>query len=312
MILSPIVLFVYNRPWHTQKTLNALALNSEAKDSLLYIYCDGPEIGCTGGQLETLNEVWQIVNRETRFKDINIIKRNKNIGLASSIIDGVTEVVNRHGKVIVLEDDIVTSKGFLKYMNESLILYENKDCVFHISGFMYPHNENLPETLFYNVPLCWGWATWKRAWRFFERDAVRLLKIFEEKNDWSKFNKFGGFDLERQLRKNASGELNTWFIKWHASVLLQNGYTLFPGLSLVNNIGFDNSGVNNGKTNKFYHDKLAENIKVQEIELCENQIAEKIIKKFYRKMESDIFLKLQSLLNYIKRYLISIKTIRTL
>ena len=224
-MLSPIVLFVYNRPWHTEQTLNALKKNDLANESILYIYADGPKENAPADQIENIDEVRRIIREEKWCKEVFIIESEKNKGLADSIISGVTEVINRFDKIIVLEDDIVTTKGFLKYMNDALNLYEKEERIFHISGYMYPHHQSLPETFFFNVPLCWGWATWKRAWKNFNHDSKEITDYFEKYNKWATFNKFGGTYLEEQIRSNNTGKLKTWFIKWHGSVMIQNGFT---------------------------------------------------------------------------------------
>jgi len=282
--LAPIVLFTYNRPEHTQQVLDALALNNEAKESILYIYCDGAKPLATEQELEKINTVKSIATKEHRFKEVVVIEQQKNKGLANSIIDGVSEIINEHGKIIVLEDDIVTSKGFLKYMNDALKCYENNENVMHISGFMYPHQQQLPETFFYNVTLCWGWATWQRAWQYFNPNALQLWKILLKNKQLTQIDKFSSGYLSSQLAHNISGKLNTWFIKWHVSVFLKNGYTLFPSTSLVDNIGFDNTGVHNGTTNAFVNPALASSIQVNTITLKENETAEKIIKAFYNNL----------------------------
>lgn len=284
MSFSPIVLFTYNRPLHTKRTLDALALNPEAKDSDLYIYCDGSKLENDAENLIKIKEVEDIIKNEDRFKTVHVTISKKNKGLAKSIIEGVTFVVNKHGKVIVLEDDIVTSKGFLKFMNDSLKLYEDNDKVMHISGYMYPNAINLPETFFFNVPLCWGWATWSSAWRHFNNDSVFLWNKLKSEKLFAKFNKFGSDYLSAQLAHNISGKLNTWFIKWHASVLLQNGFTLYPKQSLVQNIGFDNSGAHNGTHVEFNHKSLASNIEVKTIELVEEEKVSFIIQEFYKSL----------------------------
>ena len=291
MKLAPIVLFTYNRPVHTQKTLDALANNPEAAASELFIFCDGPKSNLDIENLERINQVIKIAKNEDRFKNINIIIQKKNKGLANSIIDGVTEVVNKFGKIIVLEDDIVTSAGFLKYMNEALILYQDSPEVMHVSGYMYPYKGQLPETFFFNVTLCWGWATWSRAWDNFNENSIDLWKGITANGQLFNFDKFGGDYLSSQLAHNISGKLNTWFIKWNASVFLKKGYTLYPNQSLVENIGFDNTGVHNGINNQFKNNTLVENVNVNEIELSENKRAEIIIKNFYRTInqQSDKF-----------------------
>ena len=147
-MLAPIVLFVYNRPWHTEQTLNALMQNELADQSVLYIYADGPKENATEEQLKKIEEVRHVIRTKKWCKEVHIIESEKNKGLADSIINGVTEIVNKYGKVIVLEDDIVTSKGFLKYMNEALELYKEEDKVYHISGYMFPVKGNCLKPFF--------------------------------------------------------------------------------------------------------------------------------------------------------------------
>lgn len=284
MELAPIVLFVYNRPWHTEQTLNALKLNNLANESVLYIYCDGPKADTTEDDLKKIEAVRDLVKQKQWCKEVQIIERTKNVGLAANIIEGVTNVVEKHGGVIVLEDDIVTSVGFLKFMNDALNLYQENKEVMHISGFMYPHKEKLPETFFFNVPLCWGWATWKDSWKHFNNDSISLWNKLNIQEAFNEFDKFGGDYLSSQLAHNVSGRLNTWFIKWHASVFLKKGYTLYPSTSLVDNIGFDNSGVHNGEQSQFKNQALADYISVTQIPLKENNDAEKIIKSFYSQL----------------------------
>lgn len=279
--LAPIILFVYNRPNHTSQTLNALALNPQAKESVLYIYCDGPKEDATNHTRQLIEEVRTIVKRENRFKEIIIVEHTTNKGLATSIVDGVTEVVNKYGKIIVLEDDIVTSAGFLHYMNSTLDVYEQEDKVMHISGYMYPHEKALPQTFFYNVPLCWGWATWKRAWKHFENDTASLIGFLDKEDKWKQADKFGENFLVNQLKLNFTGILNTWFIKWHISVFINNGFTLYPSTSLVNNIGFDNSGIHTGSSTKYAHKELCKDVQVAKIPIEENQEAGTIIREFY-------------------------------
>lgn len=285
-MLAPIVLFVYNRPLHTEQTLSALMRNDLVNESVLHIYADGAKEDATEEQVQIIEKVRQIIRSKQWCKEVYIFESDKNKGLADSITEGVTKILNQYGKIIVLEDDIVTSKGFLKYMNDALNFYENEERVFHISGYMYPHNELLPETFFFNVPLCWGWATWKRAWSHFKYDSIEITNYLDKRNSWDLFNKFGGTFLEEQIRSNNSGKLKTWFIKWHGSVMIQEGLTLFPQTSLVQNIGFDSSGVHNGTTNNFEHKLLKDSISVNRISIEESKLAEKIIKDFYANLHS--------------------------
>ena len=280
--LAPIILFVYNRPWHTEKTLEALMANKLSNESVLYIYADGPKLNASFDDVNQINKVREIIRQEKWCKEVTIMERKENIGLAQNIITGVTEIIKKHGNAIVLEDDIVTSAGFLKYMNDSLAFYKNNEKVMHISGYMYPHKEQLPETFFFNVPLCWGWATWERAWNSFNPDAKYLWDEIHKKNIVLKLDKFGSKFLSSQLAHNVSGAINTWFIKWHASVLLKEGFTLYPSISLVDNIGFDRSGVHNGENKNFKNILLSNTIEIENIQLTEDSNAEIIIKNFYK------------------------------
>lgn len=243
MNLSPIVLFVYNRPWHTKKTLDALANNTLAESSTLFVYCDGAKNGANKDTLINIEETRKLIRNETRFKEVIVIEQNTNKGLANSIIEGVTQIVNKNGKIIVLEDDIVTSKGFLKYMNDALHVYETTDEVMHVSGYMFPLREKLPETFFLKPTTCWGWATWKSSWQHFEKNAEKQIRQIEEKNAWKEFTIGNSFpSYKDQLILNKIGRLDTWAIFWHASVFLKGGVSLHPRLSLIQNIGFDGTG----------------------------------------------------------------------
>jgi hypothetical protein len=281
--LAPIILFTYNRPQHTEQTLYALMLNELASESELYIYCDGPKENATDQQKHLITEVREVIRKRSWCKNVHIIESKVNKGLANSIIDGVTEVINKHGKVIVLEDDIVTSVGFLKYMNDALNFYENEEKVMHISAYMYPHKEKLPETFFFNVPYPGGgWATWQRAWKYFNNDANYLYSSFQANKKWDLFNKFGGRLLQKQLKANIDGQIKTWFVKWHAVLIMHGGFTLYPNCSLTNNIGFDDSATHCVAMTKFDIDNLAEKIEVKKIKLKESKKATRIILHFYQ------------------------------
>ena len=278
---APIVLFCYNRPWHVEQTLNALSLNHGADQSVLYIFCDGPKAEATQEQIEKINEVRKVVRQKKWCKEVYIKENPINKGLAVSIVTGVTEIVKKYGKVIVLEDDVVTSKGFLEYMNSALNFYLETERVMHISAYMYPHKQRLPETFFYEVPYPGGgWATWERAWKYYDDDVVGLYDYW--KNHWNIFNKFGGDYLQKQLEQNYNGSLHTWFIKWHAVLLQRNGLTLYPHTSLTNNIGFDDTGSNCFSTNKFDVWDLAQHVHVGSVPIKENRKAARIIYQFYQ------------------------------
>lgn len=241
--MSPIVLFIYNRPSHTKQTLEALSANTLASESDLIVFCDGPKENATQEQIEKIRQTREVVKSKQWCKTVEIRESDVNKGLAASIIDGVTEIVNKFGKIIVLEDDIVTGKYFLEYMNTALEKYEDEKRVFHICGYRYPiKTKEKSGSYFYPVMDCWGWATWSDRWQFFKKDAPYYKNIFSKK--MIKAFNMDGADKDKwsQIERNLSGEINTWAIFWGASIFLQDGLCLSPSTSLVKNIGMDNTG----------------------------------------------------------------------
>lgn len=279
MTLAPVVIFSYDRPNHLKRTLEALAKNKLAKESELFIYCDGAKENGPKEQSERIIENRKVAHSSSGFKSVSVIERPQNIGLKANIVGAVTEIVNKYGRVITLEDDIVTSPGFLQFMNEALEMYKDDEQVMHISGYMWPHRLPLQETFFYEMPYPGGgWATWKRAWQYFDDDAVKLYRLWE--NRWDEFNIVGAH-LQKQLYDNYRGTLNTWFVKWHAVLLERGGLTLYPGKSLTNNIGFDESATNCYTTNKFDVVPI-DSVRVKRIPICESKLAAHEIYAFYQ------------------------------
>ncbi len=279
MIIAPIVIFSYDRPSHLQQTLDALSKNLLADQSDLFIYCDGAKATASQEQLRRIADNRRVAHAADGFKSVTVIERPHNVGLKANIVGAVTEIVNRYGRIITLEDDVITSPGFLQFMNEALELYKDDERVMHISGYMWPHRLPLPETFFYEMPYPGGgWATWKRAWQYYDDDAAKLYHKWE--NRWDEFNTVGTH-LQKQLYDNYRGTLNTWFIKWHAVLLERGGLTLYPGKSLTNNIGFDELATNCYTTNKF--DVIpVDSIRVKRIPIRENTLAAHEIYAFYQ------------------------------
>ena len=246
--LAPIVLFTYNRLDHTKKTIEALQGNIYAKESSLFIYSDAPKTEKDAVSVQGVRDYLQTVDG---FRAVRIIMREENWGLARNIMDGVTQIVNEYGKIIVLEDDIVTSKYFLKYMNDALVLYKDFPQVMSISGYMYPiEKENLPETFFMHAGYCWGWATWRESWSFFKRDPKDLIQEFT-KDDIYHFNLEGAADFWQQVVDNALGKLYTWAVFWDAAIFQNQGLTLAPRDSLTLNVGMDGTGEHCGVTDLY-------------------------------------------------------------
>ena len=279
-MLAPVIVFSYNRPDHLSQTLEALAKNDLAQESVLYIYCDGAKPDATEEQLQRVLENRKVAHAAIGFKEVHVVERERNVGLKDNIIGAVTEIVNQYGRVITLEDDVVSSVGFLKYMNEALELYADEESVMHISGYMYPHKSRLPETFFYPVPYPGGgWATWQRAWSQYNDNAQELYVYWKNKLD--KFDVFGGDCLSYQLYENYRGTKQTWFVKWYAVMRKQDALTLYPGKSLTNNIGFDDLATNCLAITDF--DVIpTEYVKVVKIPLVINRKGSRLIFDFYQ------------------------------
>ncbi|MFZ2161791.1 MAG: glycosyltransferase [Sideroxyarcus sp.] len=241
---APIALFVFNRPVHTRRTVEALLKNELANESDLYIFSDAPGSPETA---EAVREVREYIKLISGFRSVRIVEREKNLGLSNSIIEGVTSVINEHGRIIVLEDDLVTSPQFLRFLNDALELYKLEDQVMHISGSVYPIERLEIETFFLRVPLCWGWGTWDRAWRHFSKNNDVMLKFDRQMRSDFSFN--NSYHYWEQLELNKKGVINTWFVYWYAALFLRGGLALFPGRSLVKNIGFDGTGTHCGSSN---------------------------------------------------------------
>ncbi len=278
--LAPILVFCYNRPWHVKQTLEALSRNELADQSVLYIYCDGPKADASEEMHQKISEVRQVVRKCQWCKVVHVVEAEKNKGLAANIVEAVTEIVNQYGRVITLEDDIITSVGYLRYMNDALEMYKDDEQVMHISGYMWPHRGKLAETFFYEVPYPGGgWATWQRAWKHYTDDAKLLYDYWCTR--WNEFNKFGGDYLQSQLEKNYRGVMKTWFIKWHSVMLQRGALTLYPGKSLTNNIGFDEQATNCYTTDKF--DVVpADYVEIKRIPIKKNKRAAREIYAFYQ------------------------------
>jgi GT2 family glycosyltransferase len=285
--LAPIILFVYNRPWHTQQTLEALAKNELANQSILYVYADGIKDGVSNkDDLQKITEVRKIISDFKGCKEVHIVTRDTNLGLAKNIIDGVTTIVDKYGKIIVLEDDIVTSSHFLKYMNDMLSLYSQEEKIMHISGYMilYPQPEKLPELFLVQLISSWGWGTWKRAWKHLEINTEKLLLSINTKDKIERFNIENTYDFYGQLVANHKGTLQTWGVIWYASFFIKQGYALFPNASFTENIGYDGSGENCIPTTKYQDNITAHTYNKIEIlkPLEENKDARKVFADFYK------------------------------
>jgi hypothetical protein len=243
MNTSPIALFVYNRPGHVRQTVETLKKNWLAHESDLFIFSDGPK---SSASADAVKQVRDYIKTISGFRSININERVKNLGLANSIIDGVRHLINKFGRVIVLEEDLITAPFFLTYMNEALELYADDERVISIHGYVYPTPHQLPETFFLRGADCWGWATWMRGWELFNRDGQFLLAELKRRKLTHLFDFNGTYPYTEMLEGQVKGNNDSWAVRWYASAFLADKLTLYPGRSLVHNIGNDNSGTHCG------------------------------------------------------------------
>lgn len=257
MTLAPIILFVYNRPWHTAQTLNALMANKLAEQSTLYIYCDGAKNDMHEDGLKNIEAVRTLVKSKPWCKEVKILERRTNLGLANSVIQGVTEVIEKHGSVIVLEDDIVTGKYFLNFMNEGLSLYKYETNVFGVSGHQFASSKKVKEaTYFLPIMSSWGYGTWLDRWEEVEFDSKKLLHIVDLKNIGSQLD-FGEIKYFQMLKQQVAGIIDSWAVRFQVSMFLKQGIFLYPNKKLIQNIGLDGSGVHYKKITSEVQDALA-------------------------------------------------------
>lgn len=247
---APIILFAFNRLGALRNTISSLLANEEAKDSELFVFVDGPRPHKLGEE-EKVEAVRDYVRSIDGFKQVSYAFSEENKGLGASIIAGVTEIINKYGRVIVLEDDLVLARNFLSFMNQGLELYEKEQKVFSICG--YTNKIEVPKGYRYDSYFCtrsssWGWATWADRWNSVDWKLA----------DWdsyicrvSAFNKWGGSDCWKMLNDWHNGKNQSWAIRFCFAQFLQDKLSLFPLISKVNNEGFDGEGTNCRKWSRF-------------------------------------------------------------
>lgn len=250
MQLAPIIIFAFNRLVSLKKCVDSLLQNSEAKDSDLVVFVDGPRADHEGEE-EIVLEVRDYVKNLSGFKSISCYFSDINKGLGTSIIEGVSVVINKYGKVIVVEDDLILGRNFLSFMNQGLALYEQTRNVFSVCG--YTNKVRIPSDYHYDAYFCprsssWGWATWKDRWcscdwKLEDWDSIQ--------RNAKAFNKWGGSDCFGMLKAWEEGKNRSWAIRFGYNQFAQNKLSLFPILSHVQNNGFDGSGENCKKWSRF-------------------------------------------------------------
>ncbi len=237
---APVALFAYRRPSHTRAAIEALLRNPEAIQTDLYVFSDAARDKSAEGPVR---EVRNYLKKVKGMRSISIIERARNFGLAKSIIDGVSRLCDSHGRVIVIEDDLLVAPSFLEYMNGALDRYRDNDAAMQVSGFMFPADfAYATDAIFMPFTTSWGWATWARAWKHFDPDMSAFKLLQEDKELRRSFNLDGAYDYFDLLEKQKAGQVDSWAIRWYLSVFMKKGLTLYPVQTLVQNIGFDGSG----------------------------------------------------------------------
>ncbi len=249
---APVIVFGYNRPVHFKKTLEALSKCSGVEKTTLYIFCDGPKKQLTKDIIE-VRDIADSFKNNSDFFEVKLFISEMNKGLAKSIIDGVSTVINIYGKVIVLEDDLICAESFLRYMNEALNRYENDKLIWSISGYTFPMKvlEKVDcDVYFMGRASSWGWATWKNRWSTIDWNVSDYNRFIFNPIKRIRFARWGG-DLPILLDQQMKSKINSWAIRWCYEQFKQDKVSVYPTISLIKNIGVDGSGTHKGKTSRF-------------------------------------------------------------
>jgi hypothetical protein len=260
MTVAPIALFVYNRPEHTRRTVEALLKNKLLAESDMFVFSDA---GKDPQAAESVSAVRQYIRTITGFRSTRIVEREKNYGLANSIIDGVTSVANQYGRVIALEDDLVTSPYFLEYMNAALDHYENDPKAFSIGAYNFPA-KTMPiprdyqwDTYAFFRCCSWGWATWIDRWKRVDWEMDYYDTFMQNPNGQESFDR-GGPDMTRLLRMQRERQIDSWAIRFCYAHHANNMHCIYPVKTLVVNIGLDNTGMHCGSDARREHKEFDE------------------------------------------------------
>lgn len=281
--MAPVVVFAFNRPAHLLRCLESLRRNPEASSSDLWVFCDGPK---HESQSEIVEQVRTVARQTRGFRSITVHESSANRGLATSVIRGVDQILGETEQAIFVEDDLVVSEHFLNYMNAGLNIYKNHEDVASIHGFMYDISEVLPQSVFLRGADCWGWGTWGRAWKHFDPDSHRLLQRLKLCSDVGDFDFGGVFPYRQMLVDQSMGRVDSWAIRWYASAFLDGMLTLYPGKSLVRNVGMEGSGTHQGSRRAMHADIGSYSPPLREVPVVESSEARQAITAALAKRES--------------------------
>ncbi len=295
--LAPIVLFVYNRLNETKKTIEALQSNYLASQSELFIFSDGPK--SVAGKTK-IDDVRAYLSTVKGFKSVSVVEATKNKGLAKSIIEGVTEIVNKHKKIIVVEDDLITSRNFLDYMNQALSFYENSPEVITISGYTLslPNLKNYEKDYYLGYRASsWGWGIWKDKWNNVDWTVSNYSDFITDKKKMNAFAAIGS-DMPKMLRYQMEGKIDSWAIRLCYYQFEHQMFCVFPSVSKLKSIGFSKEATHTSGSTRF--DTVLDKGEQRVFEFDkEMSINKKIIKDFRNKfsVKSRIIDKVKQLIN---------------
>ena len=304
MRLAPVALFVYNRPWHTQRTVESLQKNYLANESELFIFSDAPK---NESVKENVKKVREYIKTIKGFKNITVIERKYNYGLANSIIKGATKVLDIYGSIIVIEDDLLSKKSFLKFMNSALEFYTDENKIFSITGYNFPPSlMKIPKNYkgdVYFSPRCssWSWGTWSDRWVKVDWEIKDIDSFIKDKKQQKLYN-YSGDDKSEMLIAQMKGKIDSWAIRWDYAHFKNNAYCVYPVSSFIDNIGFDGSGVHcsSSKAYRFGENFIGKNFDVKL--LSKIKLDRRIMNEFRKIFRRDLLYYLKNMVKKLIFY----------
>ncbi len=286
-----IAVFAFKRPDLLRLTLGSLERADGFDGLAVHIFSEAPRAG-RADDAEAVNAVRALLRDWSETHRATVHEAPLNLGLRKSIVGGVTAVLNDHDSIIVLEDDLILSKCFLRFMTDALDACRDREDIMQISGYFIPHREKLLPVGLIRSPGSWGWATWRRAWAHYNDDAVALYKRIRERGH-REFDFNGSYAFLEALRRNADGALDTWAVRWYASMFLSGGRALYPSHSLIRNIGFRDDATNTTPSRSgaaFHKQRIADTMPTidwSQLGLEESQDFASALEGFYRWQQSE-------------------------
>lgn len=246
---APVILFAFRRPAHTERLLDSLQMCPESRDTHLFVFCD--EVTNSSDE-EARSQVLQVVSQVRGFRAVTLVEATSHKGLAKSVLEGVTTVLEQYDRCIVLEDDLVVADDFLTYMNSALEHFRHEPRVFSIQSHVFCEELNAPNGFFLPGAFSWGWATWRDRWRTFSPRVQSLSRLAEPSIKWL-FDFGGTTKYSKFVKLQSEGQIDSWVILWYAHVFFSGGYSFFPPASACVNRGLDGSGTHEERSHLLYN-----------------------------------------------------------